>query len=242
LNPATNLLWAVFNNDGQNGSPKRQPLLYTIDPTTLAAKLYTFPAVQPHGGGYDDIAFIGGQAFLSAASPTLNAQGVNDKPIVVTATLTASGHVDIVPIIKGNATAYDTNLKQYGPMNFSDPDSLAVELVLVGDNNQQLLFIKNPGVAGAQRATVSSYGTQFDDVAWTTGTAGTLWIVDTAQNAVYTVTGTFPRGTVFGEGPSGIPVQSFIGTIGYGQLVTPLLTQNQGVFSPTSLVFVPVGG
>src|SRR5450755_803661 len=85
LNPDTKKLWALFNNDGQNGNPKRQPLLYTIDPKTLAATKYAFPAVQPHGGGYDDIAFIDGQAFLSASSPTLTAAGINEKPIVVSA-------------------------------------------------------------------------------------------------------------------------------------------------------------
>jgi hypothetical protein len=243
LNPSTRKLWALFNNDGQNGSPKRQPLLYTVDPITLVAAKYVFPVVQPHGGGYDDIAFIDGQAYLSASSPTLTAAGINDKPIVVSANLTAAGRVLIRPLLKGNATVFNANTGTRTPMNFSDPDSLAVDghndLVIVGDNDQELLVIENPG-RSTQSATRYGYGTQFDDVAWTSGTQGTLWIADTNQNAVYTVGASFPAGTVFGEGPSGIPVQSFIGTIDSGEIVTPLLTQRDGVFSPTSLIFVPV--
>jgi hypothetical protein len=242
LNPGTGKLWALFNNDGQNGNPKRQPLLYTIDPSTLAATKYEFGPVQPHGGGYDDIAFIDGRAFLSASSPTLTAAGFNDKPIVVMATLATAGRVQIAPIIKGDARVLNANTGAVTTMNFSDPDSLAVDahnnLVVVGDNDQELLIIKNPG-GSTQNATRYGYGTQFDDVAWTSGTQGTLWIADTTQNAIYTVRAVFPQGTVFGEGPSGIPVQSFIGTIDPGEIITPLLTQRDGVFSPTSLIFVP---
>jgi hypothetical protein len=243
LNPITKKLWALFNNDGQNGSPKRQPLLYTIDPKTLVAAKYAFPAVQLHGGGYDDIAFVDGQAYLSASSPTLTTPGINDKPIVVSATLTTTGNVQIRSILKGNATVFNANTGTNTPMNFSDPDSLAIDshndLVVVGDNDQELVIIKNPGQSGSQIATRYGYGTQFDDVAWTSGIQGTLWIADTTQNAIYTVRAAFPQGTVFGEGPSGIPVQSFIGTIDTGEIITPLLTQRDGVFSPTSLIFVP---
>ncbi len=249
LNRYTGQLWAVFNNDGQNGSPKRQPLLYTIDPQTLATKLYAFPAVQPHGGGYDDIAFVAGKAYLSASSPTLTAAGVNDKPVVVSAALTATGKVVISPILYGTVYGYDQNTGTTHRLNIVDPDSPAVDaandLVLVGDNDQELIVIRNPGLStqGVQRY---GFGTQFDDVAFTTGTSGTLWIADTTQNAVYTVAASFPSGTAFAEGPDGIPVQSFIGTFAGtfatgGPVVTPLLTQRNGVYSPTSLVFVPTG-
>ena len=246
LNPVTSLLWATFNNDGLNGNPKRQPLLYTIDPKTLAANLYQFPPTQPHGGGYDDIAFVNGQAYLSASSPTLTAQGINNKPIVYVATLTNAGRVRIAPIINGNASVRNASTKTFGPMNFTDPDSLAVDsnndLVVVGDNNQQLLIIKSPGQIGAQKASVYSFGTQFDDVAWSSGTSGTLWVADGATNSIYTIAATFPAATVFGETGLGNPIQSFIGTIGSGEIITPLLTQQNGIFAPSSLIFVPTGG
>jgi hypothetical protein len=248
LNPYTNLIWAVLNNDGQNGSPKRQPLLYTINPNSLATKRYAFPAVQPHGGGYDDIAFVGGKAYLSAASPTLTATGVNDKPVVVSATLTAADTVAISPILYGTAVGYDENTGTFHRLNITDPDSLAVDatndLVLVGDNDQEVIVIAHPGGGSSQSVRRYGFGTQFDDVAFTSGTSGTLWIADTTQNAVYVVWAAFPSGTAFAEGPAGIPVQSFIGTFAGtfatgGPVVTPLLTQRDGVYSPTALIFVP---
>ncbi len=248
LNPVTHLLWATFNNDGQNGSPKRQPLLYTIDPTTLAAKLYRFPLVQPHGGGYDDIAFIGSHAYLAAASPTLTAAGINDKPAVVEATLTSDGKVNIKPLIYGNTLGYDPTDGSQVRFNITDPDSLAVDshnnLILVGDNDQEIVVIQ-PFGNSAQKFTRFKMGTQLDDIAWTSGTAGTLWIADTTLNIIYTVQAKFPAGTIFGESPLGTPVQSTIETFaavsGLGVL-TPLLTARDGIVNPTSLEFVPAGG
>lgn len=245
LNPSTNQLWALLNNDGLNGNPARQPYLATVDPRTLAAKLYAFPAVQPHGGGYDDLAFIGDSAYLSASSPTLNPAKINDKPVVVKATLTSAGKVDIVPILYGNAVGWDATAKKFDRFNISDPDSLAVnasnDLVLVGDNDQELVVIQYPGTS-KQKAIRSGYATQFDDVAWTSGQSGTLWIADTSQNAIYTVEARFKPGTVFTETGAGNPVNSFIGTIGGDLSLTPLLTSRDGIFSPTSLNFVPAGG
>ncbi|MDQ2857144.1 MAG: hypothetical protein M3R53_00650 [Candidatus Eremiobacteraeota bacterium] len=249
LNPVTHLLWATFNNDGLNGDPQRQPLLYTIDPKTLAAKLYRFASVQPHGGGYDDIAFVGSHAYLSASAPTLTASGRNEKPVVVEAALTADGKVNIAPILNGTASGWDATNKKYAQFNISDPDSLAVDsqndLVLVGDNDQQVIVIRQPSGGSTQTIVRYGLGTQLDDIAWTSGTGGTLWIADDALNVIYTVGTQFSPGTVFGESQSGIPVSSFIGTFGAGDargVLTPLLTARDGIVSPTSLVFVSAGG
>ncbi len=248
MNPVTHVLWATFNNDGLNGRPRRQPLLYTIDPATLAAKLYRFPLVQPHGGGYDDIAFIGRRAYLAASSPTLTAAGVNDKPAVVEATLTQDGKVDIKPVVYGNTLGYDPTRGSLVRFNITDPDSLAVDssnnLVLVGDNDQEIVVIEPYG-SSARKFTRYPMATQLDDIAWTTGTSGTLWIADTTLQIIYTVRATFPAGTIFGETPLGLPVQSFIGTFAVTKgagVLTPLLTPRDGIVNPTSLEFVPEGG
>jgi hypothetical protein len=101
--------------------------------------------------------------------------------------------------------------------------------VVVGDKDQEILVIKiRPVNVELPRVTV--FGTQFDDAAWTSRAQRALWIADTIQNAFYTIRAAFPQGPVFGEGPSGIPVQSFTGTTEPGEIVTPLLTQRDGVF------------
>jgi hypothetical protein len=145
IDPDTHQLWALLNNDGLNGSPPRQPLLYTVDPRTLAPKLYTFGPIQPHGGGYDDIAFVNGHAYFSDSSPVFT--GINDKPVIVEAMLTSSGTVSIKPVLNGNAVGLDAATGKTGPLNLTDPDSLAVnssnDVVLVSEGDQQLAVVSN---------------------------------------------------------------------------------------------------
>ena len=73
VDPTTHLVWALVNNDTNPG-------LYTINPVNQQITSYTFP--PPHGGGYDDLAFVKGMAFISASNPTLNGSGNNVNPAV----------------------------------------------------------------------------------------------------------------------------------------------------------------
>src|SRR6202022_3622417 len=56
MNPSTGLLWATSNEDGN-------PVLVTIDPIAGTVTPYHFPPT-PHGGGYDDVFFLNGVAFI----------------------------------------------------------------------------------------------------------------------------------------------------------------------------------
>jgi hypothetical protein len=127
MNPYTNQLWAPLNNDGLNGKPARQPLLYTIDPTTLTATVHHFPAVQPHGGGYDDLAFAHGHAFISASSPILNSHGINNKPAIDMASLRGS-HVIVTPVVWGNTYGWDIPSHRLMQLNITDPDSMTEDV------------------------------------------------------------------------------------------------------------------
>ncbi len=233
LNPYTHKLWALVNNDGLNGSPPRQPALFVIDPGTLAAQRYAFAtAKQPHGGGYDDMAFLHGRAFFSASSPTLNGK-INDKPIVVEATLQTSV-VTIRPILYGNA----------GGANVTDPDSMAVvgdQLVVVSEGDSQIVFVNQPG-NGGQTSRVVPTGTNLDDVAEATGTSGTMYVADSALNRVYAIRATVPAGSVFAEAPASSGVRSFIGSLNLSTgTLTPYLTVRDGIVDPTALIFVRSG-
>ncbi|MBC5800283.1 MAG: hypothetical protein GIX03_05410 [Candidatus Eremiobacteraeota bacterium] len=244
LNPYTQKLWALVNNDGLNGTPPRQPALDVIEPNTLQTMQYHFGKAQPHGGGYDDLAFIGGRAFLSASSPTLTPAGVNDKPIAVEVRL-EGGEADIKPILYGNGYGLNLVSGKTERLNVTDPDSFAVDaqndLIIVSEGDAQLIVVRNPG-GPDQKVARLPVGMQLDDVVATKGTHGTLFVADSTLNVVYTVTATFPRGTDFAAGPLGAPVQSFIGsldpTTGY---LTPLLTVRDGVVDPASLIFVAPG-
>lgn len=239
-NPYTRRIWALVNNDGLNGSPPRQPALYVIDPKSLHATLYRFGTRQPHGGGYDDLAFVGGRAFVSASSPTLNGSGVNDKPAVVELRL-ERGEADIRPILYGNAVGYNVSTGKTERLNITDPDSLAVDarndLILISEGDAQVVTIRNPGVAAQQVFRVGT-GTQLDETAFPASTHGTFYIADTTLDVVYAVEATFPNGSAFSEAALGAPVQSFVGALDPSTgTLTPLLTVRDGILDPTTLIF-----
>ncbi|HEX4259899.1 MAG TPA: hypothetical protein VHY76_02250, partial [Acetobacteraceae bacterium] len=72
-NPGTGTLWALQNEDANAN-------LVQIAPGTLAkSPVYNFTS-SPHGGGYDDVAFSGGSAFVSASNPANNP---NTAPAIV---------------------------------------------------------------------------------------------------------------------------------------------------------------
>ncbi len=244
LNPYTHTVWALVNNDGLNGTPPRQPALYVIDPKSLATKLYAFGKTQPHGGGYDDLAFVNGRAFISASAPTLTAAGVNIYPALVEVKLEGS-EADIKPIVFANTTGYDIVSKKTIQFNIGDPDSLAIDargdLVIVSEGDSQLFVVRNVGQK-TQTVLRLAVGTQLDEVTATRGTSGTLFVADDGPNVIYSIQARFPTGTNFVEASQGAPVQSFVGTIDpTSGTLTPLLTARDGIVNPTALVFVQPG-
>jgi hypothetical protein len=72
FHPASQLLWATVNEDANSS-------LFTIDPATGTIKHFQFSAAS-HGGGYDDLAFTGGRAFIAASNPPLDSSGNNTAP------------------------------------------------------------------------------------------------------------------------------------------------------------------
>ncbi|HWE64697.1 MAG TPA: hypothetical protein VHB98_23530, partial [Chloroflexota bacterium] len=98
VDPTTHLLWALADEDGN-------PHLTTIDPVKGTTTLYKFPPT-PHGGGYDDMAFTNGMAFMDASNPNLNKAGVNVFPALDRVVL-RQGKVILTPVLMGNAPAMD---------------------------------------------------------------------------------------------------------------------------------------
>src|SRR5215467_666447 len=99
FDPYTHLLWATSNEDGN-------PRIVTTNPSTGLIIPYVFPRT-PHGGGYDDVAFVNGKAFIAASNPMLNKKGMNVFPAVDEITLSA-GQALLTPVLFGNASAKDT--------------------------------------------------------------------------------------------------------------------------------------
>jgi hypothetical protein len=177
VDPSTGLVWVLSNEDAN-------PHLTTIDPVAGTTKQYAMTSVNG-GGGFDDIAFLGGKAFISASNPTLNGAGVNVFPAIVSATLdNATDSVDTTPVLFSSAS-----------LNLTDPDSMYVvpsgaragDLQLDDQADAQLVFIAGPGGPGQSVSTLP-IGNQMDDTILPTSPSGTLLVSDTTKTgAVYAI-------------------------------------------------------
>jgi sugar lactone lactonase YvrE len=231
VDPSTHLLWATSCEDGN-------PALSVIDPSSGTITPYTFPAA-PHGGGYDDVCFMNGSAFIAASNPTLDASGNNVFPAVDKITLSGSSAV-LTPILMGNATATDTIAGGTTTLNENDPDSFSVdgqgELVLIDQGASEIVFIKNPGTP-QQTVSRTPVGNQLDDTVWTTSGHGRLLITDGTSNTIYWVHVNSSAGTIYTEAPNDSGVTGFIGTVDLTtDFIHPVMI---GFGHPTGMAYVP---
>jgi secreted PhoX family phosphatase len=236
MNPATHLLWALADEDGN-------PHLTTIDPATGATQLYQF-ATTAHSGGFDDMAFAQGMSFMDASNPTLDKSGNNVFPALDTVRL-SHGQVQVTTLLMGNATSTDITAgnNKNVTLNLVDPDSLTFDpsgdLVLDNQAGTQLVFIKG---AGTSHQTVRSLmiGDAVDDSLWPTASAGSFLISDTKANVIYALHSTsYSRSTLYATTPNDSGVAGFVGTIDLASgIITPVAI---GLISPHGMVFLPEG-
>ena len=191
---ATGRIWALQNEDAN-------PNLVLINPTTLAtSQAYSIP--NPHGGGYDDVAFSGGKAYLTGSNPTLDANGNSlGTPALESVSVPASGStLAITPILSGTATVRNVNTNTTTTLNLTDPDGVittpdgSVQFTSQGDS--QLITVHNPGTAN-QTTDELNLVAQVDDIAYPSSGDGTLLFTDATTNELYSLTGTFAPGSAF---------------------------------------------
>lgn len=234
MDPGTKLLWVTSNEDAN-------PKMETIDPASGTVTPYAFPKA-PHGGGYDDLYFLNGTAFIAASNPTLDKNGINVFPAVDKITLN-DGKVNLMPILMGNATATDTTTTPPSKvtMNEVDPDSLSTDtkgnLILVDQAGLELVTISNPGTP-QQTVTRIPTGTQLDDTVWVTSAKGRLLIADATSNQVFWLSSIqFNVGDIFTETPDDSGVAGLIGSVDPKTgIITPIAL---GFAKPTGMLFVP---
>ena len=230
---ATGLMWVTTDEDGN-------PQLFTINPSSSTPTKYTAPKTTPWGGGFDDITFVNGSAFISASNPTLTSAGKNNGPALVKATLTG-GKVVLTPVLAGQPTATSLNPPVASTkLNLTDADSQTVDpqgdLVLMSQADGDLLFIHNPG-SSSQTVHYLAVGTQVDDTIWPTSAHGCLLVSDNASVVFSVCSHIWVPGTPVSASPNDATVVSFVGTLNMssGQL-TPLIT---GIGNPHGMAFLP---
>lgn len=184
FDPGTRKLWAVQNEDAI-------PNVVYIDPKTGSmSKAVNLRPVN--GGGYDDEAFIGGNIFVSASNPALDAKGQNFHPALVDLVPVGNGYVPET-VIAGNSPAVNTVTGQASKLNLTDPDSLTVtpdgNLLLDDQGDAQLILLRLNGAPGPYISQIPLIGgVQVDDTVFATSTHGALYVTDTSANTIYKIT------------------------------------------------------
>lgn len=235
VNPYTHKLWVLQNEDAN-------PSLVVFDPETRVQKTYSFSQPPANGGGYDDMVFVNGRAFLSASNPQAT---VNSAPAIVAAELQGSSVV-VTPVFEGNSTATDILTGQTTTLNPQDPDSMTLTpggaILLDSQADSELVLVRKPGTKSENAVVIplsSPYGQpQADDTLFTPGSDGFLLVTDTAANITYKLTkAEFAPGVPYTAAVAGsTAAPGFVGRLDleFGQL-TPVAS---GLQSPHGLAFV----
>ncbi len=185
LDPVTKKVWALQNEDGDAD-------IVVVDPQTGAMESYVFGPGK-HGGGYDDVVFKNGQAFVTASAPSVDGGKTNPGPSVVTATLVAADHtVKVEPAFAGAPTVTDIVTGKTETVNLTDPDSITEapsgDLVMTSQDDGEILLIRETSVAGGTGGVLHLLGgVKIDDTTFTTAQQGFLLVADTAANMVYKI-------------------------------------------------------
>lgn len=231
INPQTGDLWALENEDAN-------AMLFILNPQDLSIRNRYFLGTGPHGGGYDDIAFLNGNVYFSASNPQFNP---NSKPAIVQFT-TGGGTFTLTPVLLGNASAIDIPTGQPVSLNLQDPDSMTFnvggELVLDSQADGELVAVRNPG-SGNQSVfrillTVGGQPTTVDDTVFLPSSAGTLLVADRDGESVYAITAPYlTPGSAYSASDSG----GFLGQLDFETgVLTPVVS---GMVSPHGMAFIP---
>jgi hypothetical protein len=234
VDPYNGKIWALQNEDGN-------PNLVVINPFTRTQTNYTFGPVAD-GGGYDDIAFLHGKAYLTESNPQANP---NTAPAVVQAILRGTT-VEVRPVLFGDATAFNKVTKEEVMLNLQDPDSMTVgpgaSLVFTSQADDELLTVRHPGQAN-QSATVlpltdeAGKPVSVDDTLFLPGGPGEVLFTDLSTGTIYRVTGPALES---GGALSAAPDIGEVGTLNtHTGVFTPVIS---GLGSPRGLLFVPAPG
>ena len=206
-NPNTGSVWALQNQDGNSQ-------ISIINPSTKAITTYNYgPVYSAVAGsrGFDDVAFIGNNAYLSFTNPT----GTSDAVVVKLDSSNLATPVTFTTIQTGAGILA------------TDPDSLKSTptggLILTGEGDGALTFITNPGMASQTASSVKLSGSFTgapDDSVIATSTSGTFYVAATTGNSVYAISATgLTPGSLF------VSIGNQFGSVDMTTgVVTPVLT------------------
>jgi hypothetical protein len=239
VNPVTGMVWALQNNDGNS-------TLSLINPKTNIVSAPLSYAVRSATRGYDDVAFLDGNVYLSYTNP---ANPTDPVLQLLNQGNSPSGTLTTTSLL----TAHDTNPLYTDPsQNPPDIDSLKStwfgDLVLTSEGDPGLrpttdgryTLISNPGAKNQKVTNIvvtdanGVNALKMDDILFPSRSAGTLYVTDTGANKVYalSLTGLDPNTPIISIGS--LDEVATVNPV-TGVIETPLLT---GLTSVHGLDFV----
>jgi hypothetical protein len=202
FDPTTGMVWALQNNDGNS-------TLSLIDPTTKTVTgplKYAVPpyAYGPNGGsgrGYDDVAFLNGNVYMSYSNPANPSDPVVqmlNQGHTPSGTLTTT---DVLTAVKTNPAFTSSTLAPPDIDSLKSTPSGQLVLTSEGDgtgpgfasSDGRYTLISNPGTATQTLSNVRVTNlagvnvNKMDDVLFPGTTVGTLYVADTKTNTVYAI-------------------------------------------------------
>ena len=235
IDPATGLVWALQNQDGN-------PTLSLIDPKTNTVGT-PFPyAVTRATRGYDDVVFQSGHVYQSytnpvnVGDPVLQMLGGGDKP---------QGSLTETTLLSLGATGTNIADGQVETIPLSDPDSIKSTpdggIVLTSGNDNTIVLINRVGSAHQTERFVTltniPAGSSVDDVIIPTSSSGTFTVANAGTNQIekFTFSGLNTSDAYASVGSEIVQVDLQTGAT--TPIVTGLNSSHGMIFTPT-----PVAG
>ncbi len=235
--PVTGQIWALQNQDGNS-------TLSLINPATGSVSAPLPYAATSETRGYDDVAFLNGQVYLSYTNPTSPSSPVlqqlvnGNQPI---------GTLAVTNLLTAGATGTNIATGQTQTLPMSDPDSLKAlpdgDLVLTSGADNAFTIIHDVGTA-AQSERFDQLqnlpaGSSLDDVIVPSSTSGTFYVSNagTDQVEAYKMSGLNPSDAYADVGTEIVQVDLQTGA---QTVVIAGLSQGHGlVFTPSPTPDVP---
>jgi PEP-CTERM motif len=209
VNPVTGMVWALQNNDGNSTLSLINPTTQTVSgPLSYASPPYVYGPTS--GRGYDDVAFLNGNVYLSYSNPVnptdpvlqkLN-QGNNPSgTLTTTDILTAQQTGQLMPDIDSLKSTWNGDLVLTSEGDGPGTGNPVGEFTLISHPGAVNQTVTNVPVTDAKGDNVIG----MDDVLFPSRSAGTLYVTDTGANKVYalSLTGLDPNTPIISLGDLG---------------------------------------
>jgi len=233
MDPYTHVLWVMCDEDGN-------PRLFTINPASGNPTQITLPSPTPWGGGFDDIQFTGGNAYIDASNPTLNAAGKNIYAALYKVQISGTS-ATLTKVLMANTKATTLTLPTTTvALNLTDPDSMMIDptgtLVLDSQGDGEMLWLKNVGTP-QQSVSVLNVGTQVDDTVWPSSANGCILVADNGSGVYSICSSVWVPGTPYVSTPNDSGVIGFVGLLSMSSgIIQPIVA---GFANPHGMAWLP---